>query len=366
MLIPPSLLGETWFPAGMSNTDAIWSKAVASNIIRHRSGTYYLSAMVGSRRIRKSLQTDKLAAAKIKRDEMLAELREAATAASGDIQTVGDALAMIEAQTNGIPTHKPNTKRFYSYLFPELQKTLPLGRKAGEWSKDDVKAWWADFSADRGASQSNAGLQVVKRMITAMIDTGARKDNPANGIRGKRPGKANIDQLPTLAVLDKMLAGIRATNAPNTKQSANMIEFLAFSGLRVGELNALEWKHLGKEWVTVTGGAQGTKNNLVRKVPIGSRLRALIDSMNHEGAEGPVFHIQDPGKALGTACVKASIPHMRVHDLRHWFATYSIECGVDIPTVSKWLGHKDGGVLAMKTYGHIRDEHSLASIKKLG
>jgi integrase len=46
------------------------------------------------------------------------------------------------------------------------------------------------------------------------------------------------------------------------------------------------------------------------------------------------------------------------HDLRHLFATRCIESGVDIPTVSRWLGHKDGGALAMKTYGHLRDQHS--------
>jgi len=39
------------------------------------------------------------------------------------------------------------------------------------------------------------------------------------------------------------------------------------------------------------------------------------------------------------------------HDLRHLFATRCIETGVDIPTVSRWLGHKDGGGLAMKVYG---------------
>jgi hypothetical protein len=38
---------------------------------------------------------------------------------------------------------------------------------------------------------------------------------------------------------------------------------------------------------------------------------------------------------------------------------------VDIPTVSRWLGHKDGGALAMKTYGHLRDEHSTTMAKKV-
>src|SRR5439155_26118463 len=53
------------------------------------------------------------------------------------------------------------------------------------------------------------------------------------------------------------------------------------------------------------------------------------------------------------------------HDLRHLFATRCIESGVDIPTVSRWLGHKDGGTLAMKTYGHLRREHSIAQAQKV-
>jgi integrase len=53
------------------------------------------------------------------------------------------------------------------------------------------------------------------------------------------------------------------------------------------------------------------------------------------------------------------------HDLRHYFATVCIESGVDIPTVAKWLGHKDGGALAMRTYGHLRNEHSLAAASKV-
>jgi integrase len=47
------------------------------------------------------------------------------------------------------------------------------------------------------------------------------------------------------------------------------------------------------------------------------------------------------------------------------FATICIESGVDIPTVSRWLGHKDGGALAMKTYGHLRREHSIAQAQRV-
>ena len=53
------------------------------------------------------------------------------------------------------------------------------------------------------------------------------------------------------------------------------------------------------------------------------------------------------------------------HDLRHLFATRCIESGVDIPTVSRWLGHKDGGALAMKVYGHLHDQHSVEMAQKV-
>src|ERR1041385_3250571 len=51
--------------------------------------------------------------------------------------------------------------------------------------------------------------------------------------------------------------------------------------------------------------------------------------------------------------------------LRHLFATRCIEAGVDIPTVSRWLGHVDGGALAMRTYGHLRREHSAAMAQRV-
>ena len=53
------------------------------------------------------------------------------------------------------------------------------------------------------------------------------------------------------------------------------------------------------------------------------------------------------------------------HDLRHLFATRCIESGVDIPTVSRWLGHRDGGALAMRIYGHLRDTHSTTMAQKV-
>jgi integrase len=53
------------------------------------------------------------------------------------------------------------------------------------------------------------------------------------------------------------------------------------------------------------------------------------------------------------------------HDLRHLFATRCIQSRVDIPTVAKWLGHKDGGALLMRTYSHVIQDHSKAMAAKV-
>ena len=97
-------------------------------------------------------------------------------------------------------------------------------------------------------------------------------------------------------------------------------------------------------------------------------LRDLLTRLHDERQPTPddeVSPIKDAKTTLRKACQRLGLPPFSHHDFRHLFATTCIEAGVDIPTVSRWLGHKDGGALAMKVYGHLRDEHSTAQIKKV-
>jgi integrase len=93
-----------------------------------------------------------------------------------------------------------------------------------------------------------------------------------------------------------------------------------------------------------------------------TRLRA--EQVN-EPASQPVMRVRSCQHTINSACKKLGIARFTHHDLRHLFATLCIESGVDIPTVSRWLGHKDGGALAMKAYGHLRDQHSVAMAQRV-
>src|ERR1019366_5471318 len=172
---------------------------------------------------------------------------------------------------------------------------------------------------------------------------------------------------------------------------ADLIQFLAFGGFRKSEASNIIWADCDfeKKEITVRGDpVTGTKNWSIRRVPMipdmFELLQRLRSERQDEPASKPVMRVRECQKSLDRACgikdgkrltiktkngktVELGIGIERIthHDLRHLFATRCIESGVDIPTVSRWLGHKDGGALAMKVYGHLRDQHSVAMAQKV-
>jgi integrase len=98
-------------------------------------------------------------------------------------------------------------------------------------------------------------------------------------------------------------------------------------------------------------------------------LRDLLEKLRaaqpDEAPEKPVMRVFEYQKSIDRAAKLTGAKRITHHDSRHLFATRCIENGVDIPTVSRWLGHQDGGALCMKTCGHLRDEHSTNEARKV-
>ena len=142
--------------------------------------------------------------------------------------------------------------------------------------------------------------------------------------------------------------------------------FLCYTGLRLGEAHAARWKDVAEGRLVV----RGTKSDSAhRHLPLSPALEELLDEIREYRDTAkptePILRKKHIDKPLNDACDRLGIPRLRHHDLRHYFATKAIQSGVDIPTVAKWLGHSDGGVLAMKTYSHVTDEHGMDQARKL-
>jgi len=154
------------------------------------------------------------------------------------------------------------------------------------------------------------------------------------------------------------------------KHGANLVELLAYSGCRLSEATSLRWGDvdLAKGTLTITGGEGGTKNHEQRSAPMTQALRNLLERLRAETTPQPagfIAQIDSAKNGLAAASERLGYPVFTHHDFRHFFATTCIEAGVDIPTVSRWLGHKDGGALAMRVYGHLREAHSKAMVDRV-
>jgi len=343
-----------------------WTK-VAENLVRHPAGTIYLRAKVAGRKIRQSLGTSDLRAAKRKRDLLIEDLRHAAALGTEHIETLADAIAIEKGLTMGKPKLKQATKDYYGHLFLKIGESIPGHKKAATWTPDEARKWWSIHCTKNPAPlHANNALAVVRRAMRTVVERGIRRDDPTKGIKRLKVPKTRIDDLPTIAEMEAIIDRIRTRELHHSEEVAQMVTFLAWSGIRIGELRGLRWKDVGEQWITVTGGKVGTKNHEIRQVPLNLRLRAVLALRERAGDHEPVFRLASPRIALSNACKALGLRHMRVHDLRHWFTTHCIERGIDVVTLATWLGHKDGGKTLLATYAHHQKLHSLASAAKVG
>lgn len=234
---------------------------------------------------------------------------------------------------------------------------------------------WKTERGDSIAPQTFAHeLDTMKAVFSYARDQGLILRNPAQSIKRKRIFLTEIE-VPSREQFEQLVAAIRASDGRASSQAvakdgADLVELLAYSGCRLGEACALKWEHVSFERgvITVTGGERRTKNYEARTVPMTDSLLGLLSRLHGERKPKPtdcIVSIASAKKCLATACKKLGLPMFTHHDFRHFFITTCMESGVDVPTISKWAGHKDGGALAMKRYGHLRQEHSFAQIKRV-
>ena len=357
------------------------------NLLKGESGTYYIRVRVGGKLIWRTLETESFTVAKLRLPDKVAELREAMGAAASEIKlspkiTFGEATALYKAEITAHPRLKPRAKEFRLRSEFTFRRTWPalFDMELRRVTPEACKAWQTRFeqgaSAYRpprakktrrgnSATTVNAAIAFLRHVFDVGVKAGLVYRNPAKALSRKSPGKKLL-RLPNRTQFAKMVAHVRAQPAW-ARVAGDLIEGLAYSGARVGEARALTWGHVDFEKNQLTIPGEKT-DSAPRIVPMTADFRALLERM--QGNESPsndalIFQTQTALGSLKTACATVGVPHMTHHDLRHLFATTCIESGVDIPTVANWLGHADGGALAMQTYGHIRPEHSSEAAKKV-
>ena len=182
----------------------------------------------------------------------------------------------------------------------------------------------------------------------------------------------------TPAQFETLLALAISECPRNGRQLADYLRLLAFSGCREQEALRLKWSDVDLAARIITIGSDGlAKNGMSRKVQFNPQLEAhLRDMASRREPETewifPNYRSGSRGERSATMRVsmniireKAKLPWFGFHDLRHYFASVCVMAGLDFMTIADWLGHKDGGILVGKIYGHLLDEHKRDAAAKL-
>ena len=364
-----------------NDKDSRWQKTPVANLVRHvQSGNYYARIRVRGKLIWKSLKTDRISVAKLRLSDFHKEERQRAAAhkalARGKM-TFGDALAAYKQQRKNDPNLKPGTIEYDDYRIKALLESWPdLGSiDVSKISASECKSWSEKNAKNSSSSSHNHTVGILRRVFKIAMEAGARYDNPALAAKWIKEHTKKQIKLPESDQLEKIVREIRNSGSGFAKSSGDLVEFLAYGGFRKSEAANITWADcdFARGKITVKGspltGLKGRQVGESRVVPMIADMRRLLERIKNEQPNAlpneRIMRVTECKRSITSACKKLQIARFTHHDLRHLFATRCIETGVDIPTVSRWLGHKDGGALAMKTYGHLRDEHSTSMAQKV-
>ncbi len=163
-----------------------------------------------------------------------------------------------------------------------------------------------------------------------------------------------------------------------------------YTGLRIGELLALEWDDVKfeKEIISVSKTSYEIKDenghyvrivgtpktkSAERIIPLPKQLVPYLKKLHKqnksqyviESDEHKAISIRSYQRSFELLLKRLSIPHKGFHSLRHTFATRAIECGVDVKTLSEILGHKDP-TITLKRYVHSLTDHKKKMMNMIG
>jgi integrase len=363
---------QTVQTADNAESQSDWLKTPVANMIRYKpSGIYFARVRIRGKLFRQTLKTDVMSVAKLRLSDFIKERQEEMgddSAARSGKMTMADAVAIFRQRLDGQQDIKQGSKVYRRKCLEALLKSWPEleAKPVGKVAKDDCLAWAKKYAADYSASVYNNTVGTLRMVLDIAVEKGARAQNPARFISKRRITQRELE-LPSPEQFEGFVSAVEQAGAWCSRECGDLVRFLAFGGFRKTEAANITWADCDCENGQIR--VRITKNGKPRSVPMIPEMKALLERIKAERPEAQagdlVMQVRECQKAMDNAAKKVGMQRITHHDLRHLFATRCIESGVDIPTVSRWLGHQDGGALAMKVYGHLRDHHSVSMAQRV-
>ena len=268
-----------------------------------------------------------------------------------------------------VPVHcKPSTAYEYSRSVNFFIDPRIGSRKVPDIRRSDIAE--LHHALRETPYQANRTLGVLSKMFNLAEMWGLRPDgsNPCLHVKRykeeKRERFLSAEEFTRLGqVLDEILR-----DGSETRSAVAAIRLLMLTGCRLSEIQKLCWEHVDLDAgelrlpETKTGG---------RAVPLAPSAVRLLTSLPRDddnpwviAGRKPGTHLTDLQHPWRRIRERAGLDDVRIHDLRHSFASRALALGEGLPMIGKLLGHTQ--VQTTARYAHLARDTVKASAARIG
>jgi integrase len=211
----------------------------------------------------------------------------------------------------------------------------------------------------------------LSKAFTLAIRWRMRDDNPCKGV------ERNTEHHRRRYLKPDELARLTAALAQHPdRQTANAIRLLLLTGARRNEVLAMRWADLDLGAGTWSKPPSSTKQAQWHQAPLSAPARALLAEIRaRQLADRPVLgeyvfpshgstgHVIEVKRVWWQLCKAAQITGLRVHDLRHSFASQLASAGASLPLIGALLGHSNPATTSR--YAHLYDDPQRAAVERV-
>jgi integrase len=282
-----------------------------------------------------------------------------------------------------LPRKRPSSQADDKSMIARTLKPKVGNRKVAAVSHAEIDKLHRDLKAT--PYRANRVLALVSKMFNLAIRWGWRTDNPAKGVErfpeAKRTRYLAAEELKRLtaalaAYPDQRAAqeaerrggNVKPETVANARRAAetacNVVRLLLLTGCRRGEALGATWDQLDLESGVWTKPGATTKQKTAHIAPLGEAAVVLLKQIRDEAPKdedgepirplvfsiggGPMSELNDEWRELRKM---AKLPGVRLHDIRHSFASLLASGGASLPMIGALLGHSNPNTTAR--YAHL-------------
>jgi len=292
---------------------------------------------------------------------------------------IGENPADTRIKGRDVPTYSAFVARYWQTVSPRwkastqtrnlsyrkhLERAFPR-RHLDTITPGEVSTWFASLTTRSGPAAANRSFELLRAMFNKAEEWGVLPEgaNPCHGIRQNKLRKHEcLLSDNELGRLGSALM-IEESKAP---MAVAAIRLIALTGCRKSEICNLTWSEVRGRRLLLHDAKTGP-----RTVWLGQEAQTILAGVTRDPTSDLVFSSFGRPLTIGAvdgcyvrAREAAGLGHVRLHDLRHSFASRAASMSETLPMIAKLLGHADIKMTAR--YAHLDDAAVLEACERIG